>query len=152
MKGKYEYRAPKWKKVSQLAKDFVSQLLIFEASDRPAAEEAAQCQWLENEKIFRSYNSAKTSAENMNAVQASIQNFSAYPTLKKLALMVVAHKSTSEEIGFLRQMAKKYDINKGGVNLNEFKAALQDYNYTDEEIERMFRGVVSPKFCPPYNF
>jgi len=134
--GKYEFRAPKWERISQLAQDFVSLLMRYKAADRPSAEEATQNPWLRKQKKLR------TSVETMNAVQASIQNFSNYNTLKKLTLMVVAHKSTSEEIGFLRHMAKKYDINKGGVDLNGFKAALHDYEYTEQEFECIFRGVV----------
>lgn len=140
LKGKYEFRAPKWKSVSKLAQDFVSLLMIYQADGRPSAEEAVQNPWLQKQKKLSSFSSVK-SVETMNAVQASIQRFSNYSTLKKLALMVVAHKSTSEEIGFLRQMAKKYDINKGGVDLNGFKAALLDYEYTDEELMCIFKGV-----------
>jgi hypothetical protein len=45
--------------------------------------------------------------------------------------MVIAHKSTSEEIGILRKVFERYDT------------ALESYGYTDEEVERMFDGLVS---------
>lgn len=64
----------------------------------------------------------------MDMVQASIQMFAEYPKLKKMALMVIAHKSTSEEIGFLRQIFNLYDKSHHGmVTLEDFCAALEGY-------------------------
>lgn len=61
--------------------------------------------------------------------------------------MVVAHKSTSEEIGILRKVFEKYDTSKNGsISQEEFKVALETYGYTDEEVERMFEGLVSLKW------
>mmetsp|Transcript_123 Transcript_123/g.140 ORF Transcript_123/g.140 Transcript_123/m.140 type:complete len:254 (-) Transcript_123:28-789(-) len=78
----------------------------------------------------------------MDAVQATLQNFAGYGTLKKLGLMVIAHKSTSQEIGFLNKIFGKYDKNKNGIiNMPEFKAALAPYGYTDDEIETTFQGI-----------
>ena len=60
--------------------------------------------------------------------------------------MVIAHKSTSEEIGILRKVFEKYDTEKNGViSLDEFKTALEIYGYSDEELVSMFEGVVSGK-------
>lgn len=60
--------------------------------------------------------------------------------------MVIAHKSTSEEIGILRKIFEKYDTEKNGVlSLDEFKAALETNGYSDEELVSMFEGVVSEK-------
>ena len=58
--------------------------------------------------------------------------------------MVVAHKSTSEEIGILRKVFEKYDTSRdGSISQDEFKVALESYGYTDEEVERMFTALVS---------
>ena len=60
--------------------------------------------------------------------------------------MVIAHKSTNDEIGILRKIFEKYDTEKNGViSLDEFKAALEIYGYSDDELESMFKGVVSEK-------
>lgn len=57
--------------------------------------------------------------------------------------MVVAHKSTSEELGILRKVFEKYDKDRNGsIQLDEFKAALESYGYTDDEVQRMFTGLV----------
>lgn len=58
--------------------------------------------------------------------------------------MVIAHKSTSEEIGILRKVFERYDTTRNGsISQEEFKVALESYGYTDEEVERMFDGLVS---------
>jgi Ca2+-binding EF-hand superfamily protein len=78
----------------------------------------------------------------MDHVQATIQTFAEYGRLKKLALLVVAYKSTDDEIGFLRKIFKKFDMTHDGeVEMHEFKKALEVYHYTDEELERMFMGM-----------
>lgn len=60
------------------------------------------------------------------------------------ALMVIAHKSTSQEIGILRKVFERYDTARNGsISQDEFKVALESYGYTDEEVERMFDGLVS---------
>jgi Ca2+-binding EF-hand superfamily protein len=59
---------------------------------------------------------------------------------------VIAHKSTSDEIGILRKIFERYDTKRNGViSLDDFKAALQIYGYSDEELESMFNRVVSEK-------
>jgi Ca2+-binding EF-hand superfamily protein len=59
---------------------------------------------------------------------------------------VIAHKSTSNEIGILRKIFERYDTKRNGViSLDDFKAALQIYGYSDEELENMFNRVVSEK-------
>lgn len=79
----------------------------------------------------------------MDNVQANIQAFAGYSKLKKLALMVIAYKSTNEEIGNLRRMFCKFDkLQNGVISLQEFKDTLSEYyEYTDEEMEAMFRGI-----------
>jgi Ca2+-binding EF-hand superfamily protein len=68
------------------------------------------------------------------------------PFVSVQALLVIAHKSTSDEIGILRKIFEKYDTKRNGViSLDDFKAALQIYGYSDEELESMFNRVVSEK-------
>lgn len=60
--------------------------------------------------------------------------------------MVIAHKSTSEEIGILRKVFEKYDRSRNGsISQEEFKVALESYGFTDKDVEQMFDGLVSPK-------
>ena len=97
-----------------------------------------------------SYNSSSKhynkshAAHNMLRIQASIHAFAQYNMLKKLALMIIAYKSTSSEIGFLRHMFQTYfDVYQNGqICLEEFATALQPFfNYTPDEVEALFQGM-----------
>jgi hypothetical protein len=58
--------------------------------------------------------------------------------------MVVAHKSSSEEIGILRKVFEKYDSRRdGSISYEEFCEALRDFGHTDEALQDMFEAVVS---------
>ncbi|KAI2489558.1 serine/threonine kinase [Fragilaria crotonensis] len=144
VRGKFEFRSPRWNAVSDDAKRFVASLLRVDAQHRPTAEDAARDQWLLTANKPGGRHRKCTSSnipETMDSVQASIENFANHSRLKKLALMVIAHRSTNDEIGFIRRMFKKYDDNQGYFTLEGFKNALCDYLYTDDEIERIFRGM-----------
>merc|ERR1712038_1001422 len=77
----------------------------------------------------------------MDAAAMSLENYSTHKTIQKLALMVIAHKSNSQEIGFLRNVFKRYDKDRDGkIDLTEFKRCLSKYNYSDKEIEKLFNA------------
>jgi len=119
---------------------FVKQCLTYDPKERPTADQALKLAWMQ--KDFGDI--AEPELHSMDLVQAALQNFASYGTLKKLALMVIAHKSTSDEIGFLRKLFTKYDTLKNGViTLPEFKDALMDYDYSEMELEEMYAGIVS---------
>ena len=135
----YQYVGTRWQnKVSMQARKLVDELLQKDPDERPTAEEALCCKWLTNTSRNDSEND---NIEVMDNVQATIESFAAYSKLKKLALMVIAHRSTSEEIGFLRRAFQKYDLDKKGViSKSEFKESLCGYGYSDHELELMFQG------------
>ena len=67
---------------------------------------------------------------------------------KRIAAVVVAHKSSSAEIIDMRRAFDKYDDKKDGViSMEEFKLALSEFNYTDEELSDMFGQMVSNIVC-----
>jgi Ca2+-binding EF-hand superfamily protein len=58
--------------------------------------------------------------------------------------MVVAHKSSSEEIGILRKVFQKYDSRRdGSITFDEFCRVLEEFGHSEEDLERMFHAVVS---------
>ncbi len=138
MRCEYDFVGRRWSTVSKQAKNFVSELLQFDPKSRPTAEEAKQCLWL-NMKLN---SSVRTATENeMDAIAISIESYSSKRTLQKLALMVIAHKSTSEEIGFLRKVFKRYDTDKSGaISLDEFKQCLSKYGFNEDYMEELFVG------------
>lgn len=64
---------------------------------------------------------------------------------------VVAHKSTSAEIGILRKVFQRYDTRRvGHLNFEEFRAAITAVGYTDDDYQKIFDAVVRFKkwvFC-----
>lgn len=92
--------------------------------------------------LKRNHEQAPISNLLMDNVSASIRTFATYGKLKKLALLVVAYKSTDEELGFLRKIFDQFDSTKNGeVSSEEFRKALTVYQYTDEELESMYAAL-----------
>jgi calcium-dependent protein kinase len=139
MRCKYDFRGRRWSTVSHTAKNFVSDLLRKDPNERPCAQEAKQSLWL-NMKLTSSLRTA--SEDDMDAVATSLECYSAHKTLQKLALLIIAHKSNSEDIGFLRKVFKRYDKNKdGAISLSEFKQCLSKYEFSDDHVEELFNSV-----------
>ena len=141
--NKYGFKGKRWKSVSEQSKSFVASLLVKDVKDRPTAAQAMQHEWFQEEFGSNDHQSVISSAV-MDRVQASIETFAGYSRLKKLALYVIAHKSTDEEIGFLRRLfLRRFDMEKSTPDISypEFKEALSAYSYTHEELVRMFIGM-----------
>jgi calcium-dependent protein kinase len=140
IRGKFQFTSKRWQNVSFAAKGFVERLLRVDPEERPTAEQALQYAWIDQD--FDDYGTAPDE-DTMDNIQAAIQSFASYGKLKKLSLMVIAYKSTSEEIGFLRKMFGRFDkLKDGEISLAEFKEAFSEhYDYTDEELEMLFEAI-----------
>lgn len=145
VRGRPHFTSDRWKAVSEDAKTFVRTLLKVNPDTRPSAEEALKLVtvWCKNQKFDNRYSTRSNDLEMMDRIQASIQAFSQYGTLKKLALMVVAYQSTEAEIGLLRRVFKRFDILQNGEISREefFEALIEVYDYTPKEVETIFNGI-----------
>ena len=57
--------------------------------------------------------------------------------------MVVAHKSSSEEIGILRKIFQKYDKKRdGSIGFDDFCSALSEFGHSADDLKEMFDAVV----------
>jgi len=139
MNCKYDFRGKRWELVSDDAKAFVISFLQFNPDERPTAAEAITSPWLVETVNGSKY---KRTFAAMNEVVASIEMFASYSKLKKLALMVIAHKSTSEEIGFLRAAFDQYDSeNNGTISFKEFELVMSKFGFSAEELKTLFENV-----------
>lgn len=90
---------------------------------------------------------SEISASDLELTQKVKSNFVRYADssdFKKIALMVIAKKSTSEEIFELRNVFSEFDTgNDGTISFDEFKEALARSGYSEEEIESIFYRIVS---------
>ena len=83
-----------------------------------------------------------TTEEFKNRVRANIVQYADMGEFRRLALNVVAKKSTSSEIFELRKVFDEFDtLNTGTITLDEFKAALSHFEYSEKEIKKIFRKV-----------
>uniref|UniRef100_A0A7S4N7F1 Calmodulin n=1 Tax=Odontella aurita TaxID=265563 RepID=A0A7S4N7F1_9STRA len=140
MRCDFKFHGPGWKHVSEEAKNFVSALIKLDPKKRLTAEQALDHKWLSTEF---SLTDRRPPEEFMNDVHGNIISYHDTSEFKKMALMVIAHKSSTAEIVKLRQAFDQYDSsNDGTITLVEFKGALSEFNYTEEDVEQMFESVV----------
>ena len=140
----FDFKGRRWKRISEQAKAFVEDLLVADPRDRATANEAMCHIWLN--KGYGATVRGPTPDE-IDTTTNTIKKFATYTKLKKLALMVVAHKSTSEEIGILRKVFQQYDSRGDGyIRFHDFKRALKSYGFSTKELREMFDGVVSLSF------
>jgi Ca2+-binding EF-hand superfamily protein len=56
--------------------------------------------------------------------------------------MVVAHKSSTEEIGILRKLFQQYDTRfDGSISYNEFCGAMSEFGHSEDDLRSMFEAV-----------
>lgn len=102
----YNFSAPIWNNVSQAAKDFVSSLLVYDQEERLSAEAALRHPWL-NDTQLSSSQVRRSSQHLLEDVRENILAYARASELKKIASMVVAHKSSSAEILDMRRAFDK---------------------------------------------
>jgi serine/threonine protein kinase len=141
MRGDFKFDAAIWETISEDAKDFVRKLLVVDPKKRLNGPDALKHSWIENREQLAD---ELPSEDILAAIDDSILNYRQTSQLKKLALTVIAHRSTRKEILQLRQVFDRFDTVKNGVlSYEEFKAALEYMKYTGEDMDEIFSSVVS---------
>jgi serine/threonine protein kinase len=129
-----------WATVSADAKDFVLKLLQRKPDDRLVAKEALMHKFIRR----RSKLSKEPTPELIHSIGCSVTRYAECSRFKKIALHVIANRSSSDEIFDLRNAFDKYDKSfTGSLSTSDFKACLAQLNtYSDKEINSIFRKVV----------
>lgn len=119
--------------------EFIYRLLILDPTQRPDAEMLLKAPWLnERAKLDTVIHSHRE-----KLVCESMSKYVGYSRIKKMALMVVAHKSNQDEIGDLKQLFEKYDSRQdGSISFQEFEEAMRTFDYTNEDLQIIFDSMV----------
>lgn len=105
------YEGPLWEGISSEAKDFIGGLLQVDPDDRPTASKALHDPWFS----VAAGESPKCRQDLIEKVQDSIVRYADTGEFRKLALNVIAKKSTSEEI---------FELRKGSVTAELFAQSI----------------------------
>lgn len=148
MRGRVTFDTPSWGEISDGAKDFCSKLLVVDPKMRMTAADAMQHPWIVDRLHLPD---ELPSSRILSSVDDSLMHYKQTSQLKKLALTVIAHRSTTKEITELRKVFESMDTERNGViTFEEFKAALEKMEYSEEELNEIFSSIVRRSgFCVP---
>jgi len=140
MRCEYSFTKDYWKTISDEALDYISNLLVMNPKIRYNAQRAQAHKWMHKE--FNIEDRAPT-VSTTKRVTSTLSAYKNNLPLKKLALNVIAHRSTTDEIFNLRKAFDQFDVaNNGVISSEEFKLALHERcSYTEIEIKEMFDAI-----------
>jgi serine/threonine protein kinase len=140
MRCDYNFTKEYWKPISDEAKDFIDKLLVMDPKVRYKANHSQAHAWMHKEFKIEDRAPTESLTGRVNDILSAYRN---NVPLKKLALNVIAKKSTTAEIINLRKAFDVFDkANNGVISSEEFKVALKDKcNYTEEDIKEMFESI-----------
>ncbi|GAX17198.1 hypothetical protein FisN_10Lh047 [Fistulifera solaris] len=139
MRCKYSFESPVWSNVSEDAKDFISKLIVVDPKERLDAAQALGHKWIVNRERLPD---EMPSEEVLSKVDGSLLNYRHTSRLKKLALTVIAHRSTTAEMQKLRSIFQEFDKTQDGVlSFDEFRQALEKMNYPEDTLAEIFDSV-----------
>ena len=141
MNAQVSFESPAWFfHISANAKDFVQKLLLKDPEERLNAHDALSHPWITGREQLPD---ELPSQEVLDAIDDSLMNYQYTSQLKKLALIVIAHRSSSKEILELRKVFDTFDTKKDGtLSAKEFRAALESINFPENEIGSVFAAIV----------
>mmetsp|Transcript_15168 Transcript_15168/g.17572 ORF Transcript_15168/g.17572 Transcript_15168/m.17572 type:complete len:712 (+) Transcript_15168:387-2522(+) len=142
MRCDYSYNKGYWDPISGEAKDFIDHLLVLDSRNRYNAQQALNHPWFK--KQFKGCCQDRAPSESTKTrVTDNLIVYKNNKELKKLALNVIAHRSSTSEILNLRKAFDHFDTgNDGVISSQEFKVGLQQKcNYSDAEIKEMFTAI-----------
>jgi calcium-dependent protein kinase len=141
MKGKPKYDTPIWESVDESAKDFVQKLIVVDPNERMDSTAALKHPWLTDRTILPS---DKPSIDLLHKIDSSLLNYKYTSQLKKIALNVIALRSTSNEIIELQKVFETLDIEKNGIlTISQFKKGLEMLDHSNDFMQDLFASIVS---------
>ena len=143
--GRYSFEGPHLASLSEDARDFIRALLVVKPEERLSANEAKQHAWLQkgSENMDLASGGSEVDEEFKERVRECIVRYAQSGEFLKLALNVIAKHSSADDIFKLRAVFDEFDKDDTGtLTLNEFKVALGQLEYSQDDIEEIFRSIV----------
>lgn len=134
LRGQYDFDGEVWDSISSGGKEFIRALLEVKPEDRICAPDAKTHPWIEG------FRGAKVvDATLKQRVGESMIRYASQGEFLKLALNIIAKKSTCDEILELSTVFDEFDSqNTGRLGLADFKSALGQFGYSDDTLEDIF--------------
>jgi calcium-dependent protein kinase len=130
--GKFDFPSPEWDTISDSAKEFVCSLLNLDPSKRPTAEQALRHKWIRKQTQHRA-----SIIHQFSDRSKPFQKFMGLNKLKKATLGYIATNLTDKEIGHLKQLFQKLDVNGDGrLTLSAFEDALTSSDEINVELQQ----------------
>ncbi|PHJ19363.1 calcium-dependent protein [Cystoisospora suis] len=134
----YTMDGPRWRGISDQAKDFIRSVLMRNPEARPSAEDALKHPWL-NATVQEEL--AKTEIDV--SVLKSMQHFAACSAIKRASLGLIAMSMDSERLDDLEKYFRKIDVdNSGCIKMNRLVEVLVTFlDIPREEALRIFQRI-----------
>ena len=108
MQCKFTFHGKQWSNVSKEAKDFITSLLQMDPLDRPRADAALKSNWMK--KQFSGAPNHKLQPSDRLDARRRLHEYGKETKLKRLALLFLAHKSTTSEIAKMRELFEEVSV------------------------------------------
>lgn len=128
-----KFQGSKWRKRSPILKSFIDLLLKSKISERPSAKEALRHPFLASGVVVEDTPAKQKNKKSAELTMERMKAFKSYPEMKRTALMAIAHKLHSNDIGHLREAFQKIDTsNSGTIDRSEFNQLASQLDIVDE--------------------
>lgn len=157
-KERYDMDRRTMSRRSEPARSFVKHLLKARVEARPTMSQALQHAWIKNvDREFDAGDAGTTTSEarlrlktgksmestdDCGDLANTLVNYAAASRLRKIALMVIAHRSNSDTLRELRQQFRAIDTSgEGFINFSELNTVLANAGYEATVIKEIFDAV-----------
>jgi len=134
----YHFDSEIWKTVSREAQDIIQHLIVYNPKLRYDATQALSHKW------FQELNDGDLSDEKKNIEIChahALKNYKQLSEVKKMALYLIAHRSTTDEIKEINEMFRKYDKDNNGIlSYDEFQDVFQALDYPADLVAEAFES------------
>lgn len=140
MSAAVDFNWPSDRQISNLAKDFVNHLIVFDPKRRWSAARALYADWLT--EAATTPNRIQRSQSFKDLMVHTMQNYATYSALKKCALMFLAYNTAPEKIKDLKDVFMSLDSKCDGVlSKVEFREGLRQAGLTVTQIDTIFNAL-----------